>query len=774
MVTTNLDKNKLAELVDYFDPAQTLLYVPDWRAPGYDRDYPNYQDTVDEFGPFIEEAHRLGFRVMPHMNYFGVDPLHPAFDQFEPYQIRSPWGDHAKQWWLWERADPTIRFAYINPAYKPWRDYFIDQMVRLHERYGFDAIYLDQTLVIMNDHNGLIGGQSMIDGNIALHQELREALPDVPLGGEGLNEVTYRHEAFAQRHAFGIDFVHSRWDMGKLDSVHPIASYLFRPYTIIYGYLGYVPPRNDQMYAAWNEAYQHYGVIPTLMHYDRSLRLDEGFMRQLLDEAAFWQQERPVLDLDRDPWPDNATFLYRTADGDPVVRTRDRRLLHDGREIIRTLYGKSEVEALGSVPGWRGYSDTAIIGLDPYRWYPYQPEPPDRSQLHVTKLPPPYTLKGVVDQPDIGFVRFGLTRDAYWHAVDHVNDTITGSRWFEGGGHEQPGPLRGDDGATFYAYGDTLHAHPPYDGNLGTAYMGFPIDLENNVHRFVADVALAEDAVGPDKSDGAIFSVAVIEGDDELARAEQFTDQHTPQSLELDLRPFAGLSVTLELEVHPGPDRLPNFDWARWYNVRIERDHSESVSVALRGMGERSVIIAEGLPSVENDTVSLDIPMPSGVCLVRDDPKPVSLPLSLVDRPYHESYVSDTGIPLKDPLYGYVGQSPRTIAGQTYDGFRTHPPDQGRVMADFPMVLPSTPAQFQSYVGLPEEAQSTGVLFRVEVNGKPLVERFALPEDGWQPLEADLTPWAGKPMVLSLVVDSMGRNDYDWADWGAPQLVETE
>ena len=53
---------------------------------------------------------------MLHVNYFGVDPKHPLYEQFERYQVRDPWGDHDRQWWIWDRAEPEIRFAYINPA----------------------------------------------------------------------------------------------------------------------------------------------------------------------------------------------------------------------------------------------------------------------------------------------------------------------------------------------------------------------------------------------------------------------------------------------------------------------------------------------------------------------------------------------------------------------------------------------------------------------------------------------------------------------------------
>ena len=117
-----LDREFLEQLPARFDPPQTLLYLYDWRAAGYDRNYPDYAEIRPELMPFIERAHALGFRVMLHVNYFGVDPLHPLYKQFEPYQVRSPWGDHAKEWWVWPPEKPDIRFAYINPACQAWRD----------------------------------------------------------------------------------------------------------------------------------------------------------------------------------------------------------------------------------------------------------------------------------------------------------------------------------------------------------------------------------------------------------------------------------------------------------------------------------------------------------------------------------------------------------------------------------------------------------------------------------------------------------------------------
>jgi hypothetical protein len=172
-VIMGLNRDVLESLPGHFDPPQTLLYLPTWRAAGYDRNYPDYDAVLAEFEPFLLRARQLGFRVMLHTNYFGVDPQHPLYERFEPFQVRSPWGNHERLWWLWERADPVIRFAYINPALRAWRECFVNAMVRLCRRFPVDALHLDQTLCIYNDHHGRIDGLSMLEGNLALHRELR-------------------------------------------------------------------------------------------------------------------------------------------------------------------------------------------------------------------------------------------------------------------------------------------------------------------------------------------------------------------------------------------------------------------------------------------------------------------------------------------------------------------------------------------------------------------------------------------------------------------------
>ena len=57
-------------------------------------------------------------------------------------------GTAREEWWLWTRATPEIKFAYINPACRAWRDLFTDRMARLCQTYAVDALHLDQTLCI--------------------------------------------------------------------------------------------------------------------------------------------------------------------------------------------------------------------------------------------------------------------------------------------------------------------------------------------------------------------------------------------------------------------------------------------------------------------------------------------------------------------------------------------------------------------------------------------------------------------------------------------------
>ncbi len=785
VVIMGMDISAIEALTERLDPEQTLLYVPSWRRAGYDRDYPAYDDPFDQFEPFVKRAHELGYRVMPHVNYFGVDPLNPLYEQFEPFQCRSPWGNHDKLWWLWERADPIIKFAYINPAHKPWRELFISRMKELCERYDIDALHLDQTLVIYNDHNGPIDGQTMIQGNIALHRELREALPGVALSGEGLNEITCLHEAFAQRHAWGISHTEGTWNRSQLRMAHPISSYLLRPHTIIYGYLGCAPPTSGQLYAAWNEAYQHWGVIPTLKPNAGQIENPVGFSRQFYDETRFWQEQRVDIDMDS-AWPADVFFPLRTAGGERAARTADHRLMWGDREISRTITGVAEVRLPGTIPGWRAYDRERIFGLDPSVWYPYTAEPRDMDAFHVEALPAGFRLTMALETPDVAVVRTEQTGGIVADLADLLDEATCGSKPFDGEAVEVKGPIQAEDGGQFVPQDGRIFAHPPWKaerknpetgvteaGGTGIVYARYPVTVPaEGSTRFVAEVAMEKGAVGEEKTDGVTYGVTVRSGGEELhAELHNATDER--RELTLDLTPLAGQAIELELSVHPGPNKSATFDWARWFEPRVEQE------LALEG--EMTVASARPWNLALSGTRATDLradgnryavpaAFPGAAFLLRDAaPLPVTLPFDVATAALRTTFVSDEGTVLDAARYAGASPGEGTVAGVTRSGIAAHPPDHGRTIADLLLALPDQPAEFRGFAGLREGSKSEGCLFIVEANGQELARELMLPGE-WQELSADLSPWAGKMVILSLITDSDGGHYFDWAHWGEPTI----
>ena len=773
VVIMGMDIPLIEDLTKRLDPEQTLLYIPGWRSAGYDRDYPVYDDVFEQFEPFVKRAHELGYRVMPHVNYFGVDPLNELYDQFEPFQCRNAFGTHDKLWWLWTRADPEIKFAYINPAHKPWRDLFVARMKEFCERYEIDALHLDQTLCIFNDNNGPIDGMSMVQGNVAIHEDLRKALPQVALSGEGLNEVTYRHEALAQRHAWGIQHSEGTWTRSMLERAHPIASYLLRPYTIIYGYLGCSAPTNGQLYAAWNEAYQWWGVIPTLKPNRATIDEPEGFSRQFFDEVKVWQEERLDPDIDGE-WPAFAAFPYQTADGKRAWRTTDRRLLVGDAEVSRTISDVTEVTLPGTISGWRVYDSERIFGLKPESWYPYVGDARDMDAFHVESLPEGFRASMVLVDDDMAVIRTEQTGGIVADIPGIFRQAVCGSRPVNGDPFEAAGPMMAPDGAMFRPEGSVLHAHPPWKApGSGVAYALFHVELpaEGDL-RFVAEVAMDKGAVA-EETDGVTYGVTARAGDQEL-HAELHNATAKREELVIDLAPFAGREVELELTVHPGPDDSPTFDWARWYEPRIEQALSADADLVVGGAQSWDLALSgtqAAAPRREGATHRVAATFPGAVVLTRGlEALPVELPFDVAAAPLRVSFAGEDGQSLKAPQFaGAVPGDDFTVGGVVKSGLHAHPPDRGMTVANMALAIPDEPAEFHSYVGIRDGSKSEGVVFSLQVNGTEVARRFMLPGE-WQELTADLSPWAGKTALVSLVTDSDGTYSFDWAVWGEPVI----
>jgi hypothetical protein len=766
VVIAHLKLDQLEELAGLFDPAKVMLYVPAWRASGYDREYPDYDNAVPELGPYMKRARELGFRVMLHVNYFGCQADHPAYAEMQPYHLRSEWGNHGEQWWLWDRVEPEIKFAYINPAYKGWRDLFVGAMVQLCAEFEVDALHIDQTLVIQNDHNGLIDGMSMIDGAIAIHRELRAALPHVALSGEGLNEVTFPFEAFAQRHAWGIQPSNDTFDRKEIALAHPVASYLFRPYTGIYGYLGVASPANGQLYAAWQEAYRHMGVIPALSMWGVDLGSREGFMRQAVEEMRFWQDAELIPDVDG-PWSADTAFPFRTASGEPARYTKDGRLMHGEREVARIVVGATEVRGAGTIPGWLAFDAERIFGLDPDTYYPYFTGTRDAGVFHVSALPDGFTVGNVAAADGMAMVETRRARSAAIRLSDLLDDAVTGTRMADGAAKEGRGELFDDNGGTFGPGLGGIVAHPPYRGGTGVTFARFTLPDPGGSWRFYTAVSLRPGAEGPDRSDGVTFRVTARSGGNVLTQ-ELHHALEKPADFEMIMASVPGEDIELELETSPGPDDNPSHDWAFWGDPVIEPTGQKpgAISVKSPGGGWRMFLAGEQSQVLDptSDSHRFEALHPGTFHLLAEEPAEVSLPCDLTSLPFTPFFMRDSGGPPDSMAYAIAEPGSAVAEGVERHGFSVHPPNNGQTRVCIPMTLPDTPARFTGYAGMRDGALEGRVDFLLLVNGLQ-VAKVEAAKSGWHPVECDLSEWRGKPVVLELIADSAGSNTYDWAFW---------
>jgi len=216
------------------------------------------------------------------------------------------------------------------------------------------------------------------------------------------------------------------------------------------------------MYAAWNEAYEHWGVIPTLKPALPQLYNPTDFSRQFFDEAEFWLRNRLQIDLES-PWPADVAFPFRAADGRRAVRTVDGRFLCESREISRTVTGVGQLATAGTIPGWRAYDDQRLLGLDPERWYPFFGEPRDANAFYVAVLPDDVICEAVVTRDELAVFRSRSREIVVADLIARMDNAACGSRPFDGPPSQWIGPGMAEGGGSFQDQGDgVLAAHPPW------------------------------------------------------------------------------------------------------------------------------------------------------------------------------------------------------------------------------------------------------------------------------------------------------------------------
>ncbi|MHB1000689.1 MAG: DUF6259 domain-containing protein [Armatimonadota bacterium] len=784
-VTMGIDVPLLAELAKRVDPAKTLLYIPDWRKDGYDRNYPDYTAHPD-FPAFVDAAHKLGFKVMAHANYFGCDPNHPLYADLSKYQMKDPFTKEPQYWVT--PLDPTIRVAYISPASKTWRTIFVSRMKELVDRYKVDALHIDQTWVMINDANGLIDGMNTIEGNIRLHKELNEALPQVAISGEGLDEVTCIYESFAQRHVTGVDTWSGSWNNRRLAQAHPISSYILAPYTTMIGLWLPDIDANLGLFSAWRKAYEQYGVIPSLPR----PRIDQlmnptPLMESLIKDIRFFQRYEPTTDF-ASPWKLDDIFRYTLNDGRKAFYRIDKGAIFgtegkDGKVdvLFRRISGVGRIEIGGSIPGWMAYNGKEIIGLNPEHDYIWTDKPRDNDVVHISSILSDVVLSQAEMHSE--FMRFHLDNRSNAIALwDYEGRSACGVFLASGGEKRYSGiNFTDESGGLAKTDGENLLVHPPWkttgkvsDGSVGLTFIEYNLSLPAADRiTFSAGAGLLNDMVG--KSDGIRLLASVSDGIYSITGSVDSMKAELAM-LNLDLTRYAGKQVKLRLEIDPGPADSPSYDWTLITRPVIDIERNRPGSVEIRSKipptGALAAFGKVDIEKVDDGTYRLDLSLPNTVTVPFTVPANVSLPYNLVSAAHTAHSLNRDG--KEGPLAGYssVGVEEVSCLNDKRISLFQHPPDFGKTLVDFWIKLPDSPVKLVTAIGLRDGSKSDGASFEVWVNGRSIFSRKVAPDTGWLPVEVDLSAYVGQSVMLTLVTDSLGSANSDWTAWADPKLVE--
>jgi hypothetical protein len=145
------------------------------------------------------------------------------------------------------------------------------------------------------------------------------------------------------------------------------------------------------------------------------------------------------------------------------------------------------------------------------------------------------------------------------------------------------------------------------------------------------------------------------------------------------------------------------------------------------------------------------------------DATPIAAGADLTKLPFITGSTAG-GLFREGSIYGSGTVGAAQVEGRTWSVVSGHPPDNGRTALDWCLQLPPEPLRLRFHAELIPGGNP--VAFEVQVNGLPV---WGLPmpyPNGWKEGAVSLRPWAGQTVLLSLVTDSVGSNNCDWARWG--------
>ena len=164
---------------------RVLVFLPAWDGRYY-WDYPNYRvsDRMGGEGGFrrlIDQAHELGFRMMPMFGTNAANRRQPMFGKVAGAVVHKVDGDVVDLNWVdWDNDRHQEGWAaYMNLGVDSWRNWLSGRIDEMITTYGVDAYFLDIVGGHINSRNG-----DMHAGTRRLVLDLRAKHPGVPCVGE--------------------------------------------------------------------------------------------------------------------------------------------------------------------------------------------------------------------------------------------------------------------------------------------------------------------------------------------------------------------------------------------------------------------------------------------------------------------------------------------------------------------------------------------------------------------------------------------------------------
>lgn len=164
------------------------------------------QKTQDRIALIVKEAHKRGMKVIPYFG-FEISTFSPYWKECGEEVMRIE--DDEREARMWYRV-PYQRDAQVCYGSK-WNEMWVKGVVGLMDKFGFDGLYLDGTIVPMPCKNEKHGcGWRDKDGNLhptypirRIRKLMKEVFIEVEKRGGRIN----LHSGF--QHTFGIGFTHS-------------------------------------------------------------------------------------------------------------------------------------------------------------------------------------------------------------------------------------------------------------------------------------------------------------------------------------------------------------------------------------------------------------------------------------------------------------------------------------------------------------------------------------------------------------------------------------